>query len=118
MARLQQAGATIFAKTNMSEFAYPTLGLIAHFGTPANPWSPEGETRSPGGSSSGAADTTARGLGDIAIATDTAGSSRIPAALFCVIGIRIRSTRVSTEGIFPLSDSHDAVGMMARSLAP
>src|SRR5579871_6273418 len=35
VARLRAAGAVIFAKTNMSEFAYSTHGINAHTGMPA-----------------------------------------------------------------------------------
>jgi len=117
VARLRHAGARVFAKTNMTEFAYSTLGFNAYFGTPANPWRPDGEDRIPGGSSSGAAVSLALGLGDVAIGTDTAGSSRIPAALCGVVGFRPRSRAISRTGIVPLSPSHDAVGILGREVS-
>ena len=46
--RLRAAGATIVAKTNMSEFAYSGIGANPHFGTPGNP---ADRNRVPGGSS-------------------------------------------------------------------
>ncbi len=114
--RLRSAGASIFAKTNMSEFAYSTLGVNAHYGTPGNPYPFAGEPRIPGGSSSGAAVAVALGLGQSALGTDTAGSSRIPAALCGVVGFKPRQRRISLDGIVPLSHSYDCVGILARSV--
>ena len=114
--RLRSAGALVFAKTNMSEFAYSTLGVNAHYGTPRNPYPFEGQARIPGGSSSGAAVAVALGLGNAAIGTDTAGSARIPAALCGVVGFKPRQRRVSLDGIVPLSFSYDCVGVLARTV--
>jgi len=114
--RLRDAGARIFAKTNMSEFAYSTHGINPHFGTPVNPWSAGDGPRIPGGSSSGAAVAVALGLGEAAIGTDTAGSARVPAALCGVVGFKPRQRRISNEGIVPLSTSYDCVGILARDV--
>jgi aspartyl-tRNA(Asn)/glutamyl-tRNA(Gln) amidotransferase subunit A len=115
VARLRAAGAMIFAKTNMSEFAYSTHGINAHHGMPANPHGAQGP-RIPGGSSSGAGVAVARGLGEAAIGTDTAGSVRIPAALCGVVGLKPRQRRIPRDGVVPLSDSLDCVGVLARSV--
>ncbi|HEX3849300.1 MAG TPA: amidase family protein [Steroidobacteraceae bacterium] len=113
--RLRAAGAVIFAKTNMSEFAYSTHGINAHYGMPANPHDSHGP-RIPGGSSSGAGVAVARGLGEAAIGTDTAGSVRIPAALCGVVGLKPRQRRIPRQGVVPLSESLDCVGVIARSV--
>lgn len=113
---LRSAGACIFAKTNMSEFAYSTLGVNPHYGTPKNPYPFAGEPRIPGGSSSGAGVAVARGLGNVAIGTDTAGSARIPAALCGVVGFKPRQRRIPRDGIVPLSFSYDCVGILARTV--
>lgn len=114
--RLRAAGGHVFAKTNMSEFAYSTHGVNQHFGTPANP-ATDDEVRIPGGSSSGAGVAVARGLGEAAIGTDTAGSVRIPAALCGVVGLKPRQRRIPTDGVVPLSTSYDCVGVLAPSVA-
>src|SRR5258708_2157196 len=36
--RLKQAGAVLFGRTNLTEFAFTGVGLNPHFGTPANPF--------------------------------------------------------------------------------
>ncbi|MCB8879438.1 amidase [Acidisoma cellulosilytica] len=111
--RLRDAGAVIFGKTNMTEFAYSGLGLNPHWGTPGNAADP---SRVPGGSSSGAGVAAALGLGDIAIGTDTGGSVRIPAALNGVVGFKPTAARVPRDGAFPLSYTLDSIGPLARSV--
>ena len=55
VARLREAGAVIFGRNNMVEFAYSGVGINPHFGTPRNVWgrTSDGGGRVPGGSSSG-----------------------------------------------------------------
>jgi aspartyl-tRNA(Asn)/glutamyl-tRNA(Gln) amidotransferase subunit A len=112
--RLREAGAVIVAKTNMSEFAFSGVGANPHFGTPGNPFD---RARVPGGSTSGGAVAVADGLCEIAIGTDTGGSTRIPAALCGIVGWKPSKQRVPTAGAFPLSFTLDSVGPMARSVA-
>jgi aspartyl-tRNA(Asn)/glutamyl-tRNA(Gln) amidotransferase subunit A len=111
--RLRAAGAVILAKTNMSEFAFSGLGLNPHYGTPGNP---ADRARAPGGSSAGAAVAAADGMCEIAIGSDTGGSTRIPAALCGITGFKPSRQRVSTEGAFPLSYTLDSIGPMAKSV--
>jgi aspartyl-tRNA(Asn)/glutamyl-tRNA(Gln) amidotransferase subunit A len=54
---------------------------------------------------------------EIAIGTDTGGSTRIPAALCGIVGYKSTKSRVPTEGAFPLSYTLDSVGPLARSVA-
>jgi aspartyl-tRNA(Asn)/glutamyl-tRNA(Gln) amidotransferase subunit A len=112
--RLRAAGAVIVAKTNMTEFAFSGVGLNPHYGTPGNP---ADRARVPGGSTSGGAVAVADGLCDIAIGTDTGGSTRIPAALCGIAGFKPSKRRVPTDGAFPLSYTLDSVGPMARTVA-
>jgi aspartyl-tRNA(Asn)/glutamyl-tRNA(Gln) amidotransferase subunit A len=111
--RLRDAGAVIFGKTNMTEFAYSGLGLNPHWGTPGNA---KDKSRVPGGSSSGAGVAAALGLGDIAIGTDTGGSVRIPAALNGIVGFKPTAARVPRDGAFPLSYTLDSIGPLAASV--
>src|SRR2546426_1064087 len=83
--RLRSAGAVIVAKTNMTEFAFSGVGFNPHYGTPGNP---ADRARVPGGSSSGGAVAVADGMCEIAIGTDTGGSTRIPAALCGIVGFK------------------------------
>jgi aspartyl-tRNA(Asn)/glutamyl-tRNA(Gln) amidotransferase subunit A len=112
--RLRAAGAVIIAKTAMSEFAFSGVGMNPHYGTPGNP---ADRKRVPGGSSSGAAVAAADQMCDIAIGSDTGGSTRIPAALCGVVGFKPSKQRISTEGAFPLSYTLDSIGPIARTVA-
>ncbi len=116
VARLTAAGAVTLGRTNMTEFAFSGLGLNPHFGTPANAWSPPGDPRVPGGSSSGSAVAVAAGLVPIAIGTDTGGSVRLPAALNGVVGYKTSGGRWPMRGTFPLSKSLDTLGVFSRSV--
>ena len=111
---LRDAGAVIVAKTNMTEFAFSGIGANPHYGTPGNP---ADRTRVPGGSSSGAVVAVADGMCEIAIGSDTGGSTRVPAALCGVVGYKPTKSRVPTEGAFPLSYTLDSIGPIARSVA-
>ena len=114
--RLRGAGAVIVAKTNMTEFAFHSLGTNPHFGTPGNP---ADRARVPGGSTSGGAVAVADGMCEIAIGSDTGGSTRIPAALCGLVGWKPSRQRVPTDGAFPLSYTLDSIGPRATSpIAP
>jgi aspartyl-tRNA(Asn)/glutamyl-tRNA(Gln) amidotransferase subunit A len=112
--RLRAAGAVIVAKTNMTEFAFSGVGANPHYGTPGNP---ADRARVPGGSTSGGAVAVADGLCEIAVGTDTGGSTRIPAALCGIVGFKPSKYRIPTDGAFPLSYTLDSIGPMARTVA-
>jgi aspartyl-tRNA(Asn)/glutamyl-tRNA(Gln) amidotransferase subunit A len=116
VSRLRQAGAIIVGRTNMTEFAYSGIGLNPHLGTPANPYR-RNERRIPGGSSSGAAISVTDGMAWAAIGSDTGGSVRIPAALCGLTGFKPTKSRVPIAGAFPLSETLDSIGPIARSVA-
>ena len=116
VARLRRAGAVIVGRTNMTEFAYSGIGINPHFGTPKNPWD-RATGRIPGGSSSGAAVSVTDGMAVAAIGTDTGGSVRIPAALTGLAGFKPTTGRIPLDGVFPLSETLDSVGLLAPSVA-
>ena len=110
---LRAGGAVIVAKTNMTEFAFSGVGINPHYGTPGNP---ADRKRIPGGSTSGGAVAVADGMCEIAIGSDTGGSTRVPGALCGVVGFKPSRQRISTAGVFPLSHSIDSIGPIARSV--
>ncbi|UPT86964.1 amidase family protein [Bradyrhizobium barranii subsp. apii] len=114
VAKMRNAGAAFVGHTNMTELAYSGLGLNPHYGTPETPLF-AGATA--GGSSSGAAVSVARGYADLALATDTGGSARIPAAFCGLVGWKPTATRISRKGALPVSFTLDGVGLIGRSVA-
>ncbi|WP_135467331.1 amidase [Crenalkalicoccus roseus] len=85
VARLKAAGAILFGKTTTPEFGQKPLTEAPLFGRTRNPWD---ASRTPGGSSGGAAVAVATGIGPLAVATDGGGSTRIPAACNGVVGFK------------------------------
>ncbi len=114
VSRLRAAGAVIIGKTNMTEFAFSGVGINPHYGTPGNALD---GARIPGGSSSGAGVSVARGMCEIAIGSDTGGSVRIPSALNGLVGFKPTQARVPRDGAFPLSFTLDTLGPLCRSVA-
>lgn len=115
VAHAAAAGMVSLGKLNLTEFAYSGLGLNPHFGTPLNPCDPD-IPRSPGGSSSGSGAAVAAGLAPIAIGTDTGGSVRIPAAFNGVVGYKSSEGRVDKSRVFPLSQTLDTIGPLAKTV--
>lgn len=114
VARLRAAGAVIIGRTHMSEFAFSGLGANPHYPRCANP---HDASRVPGGSSSGAAVSVARGQAAMGLGTDTGGSTRIPPSFCGVVGFKPTQARVTRDGAFPLSASLDSIGPIANSVA-
>src|ERR1700732_1580806 len=85
VARLKAAGAILVGKTTTPEFGHKCFTEAPLFGRTANPWD---LSRTPGGSSGGAAAAVAAGLAPFGIGTDGGGSSRIPAACCGVVGFK------------------------------
>lgn len=108
--KLQEAGAVILGKLNLTEGAMG--GYNPAFKIPINPWGPY----HPGESSSGSGVATAAGLCFGSIGTDTGGSIREPALVNGIVGLRPTYGRVSRYGVLPLSESMDSVGPITRSV--
>lgn len=110
--QLLHAGAHGVGKTICDELAFSLLGENHFYGTPLNAHAPD---RVPGGSSSGSASAVACGLVDFALATDTGGSTRVPASNCGIWGFRPSHDCISVAGVNPLAPSFDTVGVLARS---
>jgi amidase len=101
VARLREAGAVVFGKTNVPRWSGDLQTYNEIFGTTNNPWDP---ARVPGGSSGGAAAAVAAGLTSFELGTDIGGSVRIPAHCCGVFGLK------TTYGIVPQRGYLDRVG--------
>ena len=96
--RLRRAGAIIVGKTNVA-FMLGDFGQTANelYGVTNNPWD---TTRTPGGSTGGAAAALSAGMTFLEYGTDLVGSIRIPASFCGVYGLK------PSAGIVPLSGFH------------
>ncbi len=112
--KLKQAGMVLLGKTHTVQFAATIVGINHELGTPHNPW--QQTPHVPGGSSSGSAVAVAAGLAPMALASDTGGSVRAPAALCGTVGLKTTVGRVSRAGVFPLCHTYDSIGPLTRSV--
>ena len=110
--RIRAAGACIIGKTTTSEFGCKAVGDSPLAGITRNPWD---TTKTPGGSSAGAAASVAAGMTPFALGTDGGGSIRIPAALCGLFGIKAQFGRVP---VYPVSATPTLahVGPLARTV--
>ncbi len=97
--RLQGAGAVIVGKTNVA-FMLGDFGQTANevYGVTNNPWD---TTRTPGGSSGGAAAALAAGMTFLEYGSDVVGSIRIPASFCGVYGVKPSAGTVPLTGFQP-----------------
>ncbi len=103
VARLKAAGALMIGKSNMPEFGLGSHTFNRLFGHTLNPWD---TSRTPGGSSGGAAVALSTGMLPIADGSDMGGSLRNPASFCNVVGLR------PSIGLVP--DDTQALGWFAR----
>ncbi|PZC78236.1 hypothetical protein B5X24_HaOG202487 [Helicoverpa armigera] len=115
--RLRRAGACLVGKCNLDEFAMGSGTVDSTFGPTRNPWLyDEHNWRIAGGSSGGSAVAVASGSCVAAIGSDTGGSTRNPAALCGVVGLKPTYGLVSRHGLIPLVNSMDVPGILARTV--
>jgi len=88
---LVRAGFVLCGRTNTPEFGVITVAENSRYGITRNPWD---VSRSPGGSSGGAAAAVAAGMFPIAHANDGGGSIRIPASYCGLVGLKSSRGRV------------------------
>jgi amidase len=112
--RLRKAGAIILGKSNMHEFALSGTTVSSLGGQTLNPYD---LTRTPGGSSGGTGTAVAANLALAGTGSDTVNSIRSPASANALVGIRPTKGLVSRAGIMPVSETQDAIGPIARTVA-
>jgi Asp-tRNA(Asn)/Glu-tRNA(Gln) amidotransferase A subunit family amidase len=111
--RVRAAGACVIGKTTTTEFGCKAGGGDSPLsGVTRNAWD---TSKTPGGSSAGAATSVAAGVTPLALGTDGGGSIRIPASFCGVFGMKAQFGRVP---VFPTSATPTLghVAPMARSV--
>jgi amidase len=101
VARLRDAGAIVFGKTNLPRWSADMQSFNELFGTTNNPWALD---RTPGGSSGGAAAAVAAGFTSFELGTDIGGSVRVPSHNCGVYGLK------PSYGLVPQRGYLDHVG--------
>ena len=113
VARLRARGAAVVGLANLHELGYGITSVNPHHGAVRNPRAP---ACTPGGAGGGAAAAVAAGIVDAALAIDTAGSIRIPAACCGVVGFKPGYDVVPREGVLALAPTLDHVGVLGRTV--
>jgi len=98
VARLREAGAVIYGKTNLPIYAGDLQSYNEVFGTTNNP---HDVSRTPGGSSGGSAAALACGFTPLELGSDIGGSIRLPAHMSGIVGHKPSYGIVPAHGQIP-----------------
>jgi amidase len=113
-ARMRAAGALFIGRSNMPEFGLGSNTFNSLYGATLNPYDP---TKTPGGSSGGAAVALATGMLPLADGSDMGGSLRNPASFCNVVGFRPSIGRMPFSRGFGWMGRLATTGPMARTVA-
>lgn len=106
-------GALYLGKVNLDQLATGLNGTRSPYGFPHSAYHKDYIS---GGSSSGSSVSVGANLVSFSIATDTAGSGRVPAAFNGVVGYKPTRGLLSTTGLVPACLSLDCIAIIAKNV--
>lgn len=117
--RLQEKGAVILGKTNLSEWANYLCkgcpnGYSAVGGQTLNPYGKR--VFDTGGSSAGSGSAIAANYAAAALGTETSGSILSPSSTHSLVGLKPTVGLLSRSGIVPISSTYDTPGPMTKNV--
>ncbi|KAL4862430.1 amidase signature domain-containing protein [Aspergillus spectabilis] len=112
--KVLDAGAILIGKANLDQFATGLVGHRSPYGTPRCVFDSDYIS---GGSSSGSAVSVGSNQVSFSISTDTAGSTRVPASLNGLVGLKPTLGTLSTVGLIPACKTADCITVLSRTVA-
>jgi allophanate hydrolase len=113
-AMLIEAGCIVIGKVNLDQLATGLVGMRSPYGQPASVFSSDYVS---GGSSTGSCVSVASNQVSFSLATDTAGSGRIPSAFNNIIGFKPTRGTITVAGVVPCCLSLDCIAIEASTVA-
>ena len=110
---LLSQGAILVGKTNLDQLATGLTGCRSPHGIPRSVFHHDYIS---GGSSSGSCVSVGASLVSFSLATDTAGSGRVPSGFNGVVGYKPTKGLISAQGVTPACLSLDCIAIIARNV--